>query len=193
MAFFKDYMPGGSTIVNSADQTVSEIDPISNSYTSINEDHRRVHKGNMFSNIHEMIITATGTHNITGLTPSTGYIHFRSGNIAVSIGGVIIDFYEGSSTPTGGTVLPTYNRNRAATAVATLAVTHGTTVSALGTLLSRARVGGDQTAKDTNTAGSASEAIEWVLKQNTYYNIHVINSSADNTMQFTFLWYESGV
>lgn len=193
MPIFKDYMPGGSTIVNSADQTVSEIDPISNSYTSITEEHRRIHKGNMFSNIHRQTVTATGTHNVVGLTPASGYIHFRNANIGVQIGGVIIDFYEDSSPPVGGTSLPSYNRNRNSTAVATIQVTHGGTVSALGTLLARAVAGGDQTAKDTNTSGSVSEPTEWVLKQNMYYTLSVTNSSANNTIDFSFIWYESGV
>jgi hypothetical protein len=193
MPEFKDYMPGGSTIVNSSSETVSMIDHLSNSNTTIDERHRRVHRGNMFSNSHLMNMTGISTHNVTGLTPATGTIHFQISNFASVFGNVTVDFYEGSSPPVGSTPLSSYNRNRNSTAVATIVVSHDGTISALGTLLSKGYIPGSTGIAGTGAGGQVTDDTEWILKPSTYYTIQITNPSASNTINISYVWYEAGV
>ena len=157
----------------------------------IDNDHAYIHAGKLFTHAtHFDLLTAAST-KFTFLTPATGYIHYRPVNVVSSVDKLTVNFYEGSSGNSGGSVITPINRNRNSSAVSGAVFKSGVTVTTNGTKLTETYMAGSTGIGQARSGAQLSSSNEWVFKPNTLYTFEFINgSTAKNTIFAEFQFYE---
>lgn len=157
----------------------------------IDNDHKYIHKGQLFESFVKTTILAGGTYIVAIKTPLDKELHYRPSGISPSADKVTVELLEGG-TYTGGTDIPVINHKRSGGLSATQAVKGGVTVSAAGTLITQVFLPGSTGVGQSITGGAFSGATnEWILEKDTVYLYRIANGSAEsNTVQVNFFWYE---
>jgi hypothetical protein len=192
MSNINQYAPASSAVLNSASETVYEIDYVTGARITTTSDHKYIYQGKFFQFAQKLVISAGATYNYVFTTPdvAVSQIHYRPALITCSVDKLDVQFYEGCSTAVG-TVVTAQNRNRNSTAVSTLIVAQNVTVSSSGTLFTASYIPGSTGIGGARSGGESGVEYEWVLKPTTNYCGRLINGSvADNTVNIIIHWYE---
>lgn len=163
-------------------------DQISKSIRVIQSAHGAIHSGELF----EMTDVTLGVNVATPkryllVTPNTSTrIHVAL--LVESEPGITIEFFEDTIVTANGTELGEINHNRISTNVAELSVFEDPTVTTDGTILFTFRSG-------TSTGGARigdriQEEDEYVLKQNTNYQVKITPISNGTNITTDISWYE---
>ena len=155
-------------------------------------DHDIILGGGFFEAFSKFTLAVAGIKDLTIITPaSTKTIHYRPANVVTTADNVLLQFYEGA-TATGGSALTVADHNRKLTASSSAVFADGPTVSATGAQIGQAFLGGSTGVGQTRNGAQLGESNEWILKPSTTYLLRITNgSSASNTMQVNFVWYET--
>jgi hypothetical protein len=149
--------------------------------------HHEIHEGDAFQVSHAEDIGSSSTYKFLITTPdTTKWIHMFA--FAIAEIEAEIRVYEAPTTPSAGSDLTAYNKNRNSAAVTGLtAIKRGIATVADGTLIQTVHIGSGRTA-----GGDVRSENEWVLKQNTSYVIAIQNfsGSAANYCTLVLNWYE---
>ncbi len=165
------------------------VDPTSNTLRGIDIEHSEIHKGRMFMATKKATV-ATTVHTYIGILTGANGIHYKPATIVTTADALQVTLYEGS-TVTGGTAVDVVNLNRNSANVTTAVAKDGVTPSVNGTAIGTSFLGGSAGVGQTRSGGSASGVNEFVLKPNTQYMLDIYNgSTASNTFQLTYGWYE---
>jgi len=171
-------------------------DPYAHASTVINEEHRLIHDGMMFSYTHKFLTVVNGATVRLLLAPPAGcYPHINQARVFAGAGDIDIVFYKdptvtgyGTTVPAGGR--PNLNQNSSNTA--SLAVYEEPTVSDPGSSLHRRWIPPTGTGVGNTTGDSApSFGEEWNLVPGTEYLMEVTNNSGVTIdMAVDIVWYE---
>jgi len=190
VALYNELAAGSSKFINSASETVNMLDKCTNAFKFISADRAQIHEGRYFESSVSKAISASGVLNISFVTSSTRYIHFRQAVVSCSADKVAIDLYEGNSL-SGGAVVSTYNKNRISTAAATLSIYTTASITSDGTLIHQSYIGGGTGVSSTVSGGNVGQENEWVFAQNQNYNLRITNNSTEeNTIVVNSVWVE---
>jgi hypothetical protein len=148
--------------------------------------HHEIHEGDAFQTSYASDIAASTTLKFLLTVPNTTKwphvfaVLFAELETEVSL-------YEAPTTPSGGSLVTGYNKNRNSLVPPTMTVKQGVATVADGTLLQVIHYG---TGK--SLGGEARSENEWVLKQNTQYIIAVtnVNSGSPDYCTLVLNWYE---
>jgi len=138
--------------------------------------------------IHQHLLFSV-THFITNLANGGNF------DILITTGSKVVDseiklfmegeaeylFYEAPTTTAEGTALTKINRDRSSLNTAEVIIAHTPTVTAVGTLISSARLG-----SGNNENSNYADQNEWLFKPNTKYLIRTVNRSGQNTKTANF-------
>lgn len=155
--------------------------------TVIDSPHQEIHDGDSFCFNGVFTLDSGGVKSYMLTTANADrrpHLSYESEGVF----GFSFDIYEGSDR-TGSTGLLAYNRNRASTTTATLAID---SVAAGGTtdgtrIVQRVCGSGTSTGK---LSGTSNEATEWLLAKNTKYVLKITSSANNNTVGLRLNWYE---
>lgn len=190
MSLFSELAASGSKMINSADETVNLLERVTNAFVNIDSDHRGIHRGQFYEASVQATISSGGTYNIVLTTPADTYVHYRNEKVSCSTDKLTISLYEGCTVTAGATVTP-YNHNRNNTAASTVTVVKTATVTADGTLITQAYIGGGTGIGGSRQGSETGRENEWVLAFNTNYCIRLSNGSTGaNTFNLNSIWYE---
>ncbi len=149
--------------------------------------HHEVHEGGSFQASHAEDIGSGSTYKFLITTPdTTKWIHMFA--LLIAEIETEVRLYEAPTTPSAGSDLPAYNKNRNSAQVTGLtALKRGISTVADGTLIQTVHIGSGRT-----DGGQARSENEWILKQNTSYVIAIQNVSgaAANYCTLVLNWYE---
>lgn len=168
------------------------FDTFAYAMTNIDEPHRMIHDGFMYSIEHSQGNVANGASlDILLSVPAVTFPHLRQIGVRVEDTPCTLFFYEDVETSNDGSSLSVYNRNRNSSNTPSTVATVGPTVSDTGTELEQRLL--PTSGGFFSVAGVAAEGFseEWVLKPDTKYLWRVTNnagSAIDITVDI--LWYE---
>ena len=160
---------------------------------AVDTDHGYIHEGILFEATTNFSLNAAASRRIAIITPANFYLHYRLENVTSSGDKVAIAFHEGATLNAvpGGTALTPMNHSRVAGINSATVVLEAPTVTADGTRLTRAYIGGGTGVGGARTGSDLSSTHEWVLIPSTTYLIIVTNnSSAANEINMNICWYE---
>lgn len=192
MSLINELAARGSKVINSASETVYDVEIITGGAPTIPTDHKYIHEGKFYQYALKFTVSAGGIYNFVFTTPaaSSAYIHFRPAKVSTSGDKVDIELYEGCST-SGGTVVTPVNHNRNSTSAATMIVAYNVSVTSNGTLLSPSYIAGSAGVGGTRSGGETGQENEWVLAPATKYCDKFTNGgTATCTVMAIFQWYE---
>lgn len=186
MAFRKEY--------ERAPEEYRKFDQYAHAVTSIDEPHRMIHDGFMFSLEHSSASLANnGDLDLLITVPAGVFPHIRQTGVRVGDTPCTVHFFEGPTTSANGTALAVYNRNRNSDNTNDVTIYVGPTVSDDGTELVRRLLpasGGFFTPGGASIQGFSEE---WILAPSTDYLVRVTNESgAAIDLTVDILWYEIG-
>lgn len=185
------YGTATSKMLNSANETVFVLDAVSSGFPVLSTDHRNIHNGIFYETSFKKTISAGGTFDIILTTPATLFMHYRAASVSASADKLTIQLYEDCSV-TGGAAITPFNRDREATAAATMTVVSTGSVTADGTLIHQTFIGGGTGVGQTSQGDESSQVNEWVFKQSTNYCLRVTNgSTGSNIVNVNNVWYET--
>lgn len=154
----------------------------------VTAEHNQIHKGNLYG----VGVVSTGIAILTPkrfllVTPNTSTRAHLVYEVETQPGATV-ELYEGTTTSSDGTALSEICHRRASPNVATVVATEDPTVTADGTLLVTQSSG---TATLGGKVGTVtSRASEFVLAQNTKYQIKITALAASTTVSILMEWYE---
>lgn len=161
---------------------------------TMDNDHRYIHQGKMFSAYHKFTVVAGGNHSFSFKTPATKYIHYRLASIEPSADKVELMLYEDAEiTAATGTVIASNNRERNSTLTAGVEIRALPTFTKDGTLLPglSTYLPGSTGVGQSRTGTNSKADSEIVLKRNTVYKLYLENgSTSSNTIAASLRWYE---
>jgi hypothetical protein len=170
------------------------VEELTGSIPTIDNDHRYLHLGKMFSTFNKSTILAGQTLAFSFKTPSNGYVHYRLAGITPNADSVDTQIFEGATLNAGtGTVLAANNKNRNSALQSEVEMRVAPTFSANGTLLPgfSSYLPGTSGVGQARSGTSGESSTEIVFKPNTVYRFLATNgSSSSNTIGFNFRWYE---
>ena len=168
-------MPGKRAILGGqSGQGIADVDPVARGLVAMDEIHRMIHRGLMFTaGYFTEGIADDASLDILVVTGAGQSAHMR---FEVAAGGLAeILLYEGVTMSNDGTGITAYNRRRSATQTAAAVVSRAPTVSALGTQLFQGMLPGGE---GGHAVGGAAESFsEWILKSGTKYLLRTTNRS----------------
>lgn len=176
----------------SYDEEMRKFDPYAHAVTVIEENHRMIHDGFMFSASAQDVAVANGAKFYMLLqVPAGVFPHLQIFEIAADGGPLTYDLHEGTTFSAAGTAITAYNRNRNSSNTLQTTLTYDPTVTIEGTAIDEHYVPTAGTGKtgviDTTQWG------EFVLAQNTNYLIGVHNDSGQaRNIQMLIGLYEIG-
>lgn len=181
----------GNVIVDTIKGTLERV---TGAVSSIDNDHKYIHKGLSFNVSH----TSTAGNTKYSFEPSsTGgsdkYIHFRPARIAIEDNNLSFEIWEGSTSDSTGTELTAYNRNRISSNENEWVLRHGdasTAPTSTGDYkkVDELKIFGGTGPGNTAAGAESGQPIEWVLKQDKKYVFNVVTSAAEYSINF--FWYE---
>lgn len=166
---------------------------VTNGVKVTDSDHAYIHEGAAYEA--SWVDSVSGQVKFGFDVASTGgsdkYVHLRPAQIHTEKGTVTFQIFEGSTRASTGSVVPSYNRNRAHGA-AEYRVTVGDASTSTGyTKIHEQQVYGG-TGPGNGASGAVSgQPFEWVFKRNTKYVFRLASSEAIKT-SVNFFWYEEG-
>ena len=167
---------------NALNVQIGPGDPIGNMPVIIDFGHHQIHEGESHSAEDMQVALAASTVKYGLTVPADVYPHMIVGADAYN-GSVLVQVYEGS-TFTGGTVVPSFNRNRNSSIVPGVTIKTGV-ASTTGTLIHSFYVGAGSRSANSDRAGN-----ERPLKANTLYRIDLIGQTVGTSAIAAFDWYE---
>lgn len=171
------------------------VDLVTGFLTYISGDHRYIHEGRAYTYLGNTgsLAAGSGTYSIAITTPvdTSGIrLHFRPVKFSATANLMLMTVAEGS-TVTGGTAATPINRNRNSANTSKATLLYGVTVSAPGSTVAQAAIGGGSNPANAIGGGNGASE-ELVLKPNTTYSIKIdnIGSTTASTGYFEVFWYE---
>ena len=167
-------------------------DTLSKSHKTISFVHHEIHEGNHYTVYCRSTASDTQTVRMIVRT-STGSPHSHSVFIVSARKGVELSLYEGSTNVAGGTTLTAYNNNRNSTNTpnAVIKVIQNPTVGATGTRIDDLQLGSsDVNPANPGLGGDQTNRIEWMLKEDSTYEIRAESLGANNIIILKNIWYE---
>jgi len=183
---------------------VLQIDHATNSLETITDEHYHVHEGDHYNIQYSVLSLGAATSpddmmTLTWTTPdTTEWLHMEVASISNS--GARFRFIEGGTgggaSPTG--IITAHNSQRNSSNTSSIinvetvpaagSVSYDATLITGGTLLDDVIIGADGHG-NSFSAGAHSGAQEWILKQNTQYQISIFDvDTVPGTLQMS--WYE---
>jgi hypothetical protein len=164
-------MASNVQITDRIDGGVANVDKYNDALTVQSEVHTKIHSGAFFTATHyDGAVSDAASVNIL-IVPS-GICHAR---FIVSVGGDCeVYLYEGTTTSSAGTTVPSYDRNRVSKNAASAAITHSPTITNDRFLRMTVFMPGG-TKKSSSGSGSSFE--EWVLDDAVPFLLRVTNVS----------------
>lgn len=150
--------------------------------------HHVIHEGLRYT-VHDLATVSAATPKIyLIITPNTSTRVHIVFEVEGGAAGVKVELYEGTTTSDNGTAITPINNNRNSSNVTTLSVYKGPTVTLDGTQLTveqsgSASVGG-------KVSGHAEFEEEFVLKQNTNYQLKITTLADLVSVSTQIGWYE---
>lgn len=178
------------TQVNEADILRNATDA-TGAQIAMDEVHAFVNRGIVYDISTKIALAGNQTIYLSGET-NGALVHFIREIYTSDQGGVEFRLLE-DVTATGGTLMPTRNRNRTSSNVATFDVKSGASVSDTGTELYMV---GFPTASSPQARGSQSggDTVPWILNSESLYAIEIKNlTNNDKTIYAELAWYEVAV
>jgi hypothetical protein len=182
--------PSSGRFVDDEGNVHNVIERVTGAKTTINSDHRAIHKGEGFGISGIFVNVANGaTVNYAFKTPTVAsgkYVHLKYNDISAAGNKIRVDLFEApTNAPTLGSDLSTINRRRVGTpAVSNMqAVKSAMTIDTTGavTLETKQFISGQTRPID----------IEFVLKPDTWYIRTFTNSTGSaSDISFFEFWYE---
>ena len=181
---------GGLTVYTTQNEQKLEIEynaiePTTGSNKALEYEHAEVHSGDHFFWYEYHDIAGSATYDILIVTPNTTeWAHMK---IAIEVEREsIITLYEGTTTSNDGTAQTEFNNNRNSTHTNTTQIFRAPTITAVGTQIAQGAYGSSR-----QFGGVATNAQEFVLKQNTKYLLRVVNNTANASLtSYGITWYE---
>lgn len=156
-----------------------EIDRHGNLVT-ICSPHNAIHHGEMFFVGHRASIGLTSRNVLIKVGATAIHIEYE---MTSSLGGTI-DFFEGTTVSSDGTVLTPFNRNRVSQNSTDVGVFYSPSITSDGVSLDPRVIGSED-----KGGGKQRSSNEWVLKPNTNYLARLTSTNLGNTMVFSANWY----
>lgn len=167
------------------------VDTYSAALGIIDQEHLQIHRGVTYTLAKQVTIDdaggATPVHEFLAIVPAGVVPHFRHVLVQTDGGPFLVEFFEGPTVSSNGTLQTPYNNNRNSTNTADTAVYDGPTITADGTLLEAFL------APTTKGALGQDGANEWILKAGTVYLLRITNqTNGAGTSEFVINlnWYE---
>jgi len=173
---------------------IAAIDKNTNTIQTIANYHHEIHSGSAYRVWAQESVTANTSHTLALLTPnSTKQIHLEA--LVTTANSSVLSLYEMPNAPTAnGTPRTPRNANRNyADNSSTQFVFEDSTLNLTANItLAHTHIGSTGLRPADPSFGGASESRkEWVLKQNTWYAIQVIDTSGNaQEMSIILDWYE---
>jgi hypothetical protein len=160
----------------------------------IDTDHSYIHEGILFTAFNQFTLDAAGVGRIVLTTPADKYIHYRNEKVSTSGDKVTIELFEAPTvTAATGTAVTPINQNRICGIVARVGVLIDPTVTAEGTKIGQAFIGGGTGTGQARSGADTAQNNEIVLKRSTQYLVKITNGSSNsNIIQVNPIWYEEG-
>lgn len=160
-------------------------DEISGSYTQISFAHHEIHDGCHFLNKDWLSLSNGQVYDILIVTPNTakwGHFLFEMDSQAEAN----VSLYIGTTTSSDGTAMTVFNRNLNSVTANGILMYHTPTISAVGTLGPRYKLG-----SGNKIGGEVRASNEVILAPNTKYLFRITNDTAlANWINWLFDWYE---
>ena len=172
---------------------IAERDRSTGAIKCIDYPHAEVHSGSAYTIANTISIAAAATASFILETPNTTkWAHLTFQATALS-GPATFELYEGVSANADGTLATPINNNRNSTKTSGLVVRLNPTGISGGSLLSKAQTGsaGSGFFSTGLSGGMISRDSEYILKQNTKYEIRITNDHTDpQVFSYQNNWYE---
>jgi len=157
----------------------------------IDTDHAYIHEGAAYE-LSFSRTSAASTATYVFKTPAAGYVHFRPSQVFIEKGSLAYSFIENAGSTAPGSTWPStgvaYNRSRISTSTAaSIFYTETTAMDGTNTVIDTWTLWGSAAAGAFKQGAAHSEPLEWVLKQNTNYQLTFDTTEAYNANLF---WYE---
>ena len=184
----------GVPVLISDGDRLALIDKNTNTLQTIEYYHHEIHAGCAYRVWAQESVTANTSHTIALLTPnSTKQIHLEG--LVSTANSSELFFFELPNAPTanGTTLTPrNANRNYADNSAIQFVFEDSTLNLTANITLAHTHIGSaGARPNDPSFGGSTESRKEWVLKQNTWYALHVTDTSeADQEMSIILDWYE---
>lgn len=164
-------------------------DLVTESINVVNYPHHEIHAGNAFeATDYDGDVDIAGPKYWSIVTPNTTkWAHFTFFLFAEA--GGTVEFFETPTTPSGGSALTAYNRNRNSATTSGLTIRYNRSVVADGTRIGLGRTGTSGNPAKA-TGGSVETRGEIILKQNTEYIIKYTTDADNNKVWLVLDWYE---
>jgi hypothetical protein len=173
-----------------------KFDRFAHAVTTIDEPHRLIHDGMLFSASGRNASLANGANlDLLLVTPANARPHVQDAIFYAADSPCNVYLYEDTVTSNDGTVQTLRNRNRNSSNTAKAALSTGPTVTGVGTLLREVFIpdsgGGFGPWATAGGAQAGNFNSEWVLKPSTKYLFRFTNSSGGAvTVSWEILFYE---
>lgn len=153
------------------------VDQLTGSVTTIDEQHRLIHEGMVYTCVDRQTSVANGANADWLLITNGAYPHFRKMHVALENADADLYLYEDTEVSGNGTEVTPRNNNRNSTRVSNTQVFSGPTVTDVGdTVLDQLYI--PDTGGFFATAAQGEDiGEEWILKPNTNYLIRLTNNS----------------
>ncbi len=175
--------------------SLAVLDKHTKSIVVLAHNEYEIHEGRAYRLTVQESVGSGNTHNLTFKTPATNiWCHFNAE--AITQNEATITFYELTNAPTANGDARTprnVNRNFPDSSQMQFVFEDSTLNLTGNTLLAHAHIGaaGNNPSESSVGGTSSDTAHEWVLKPNTWYSVHLLDTSASTQeMSISCHWHE---